>query len=113
MKTFLLAGFLAIIATMAFAHSGRPMTTPEDGAVLAETPPQVVLIFAKGIRMTRVRLTHDDQPAVNLDLGDQKAFANRFVVPMTNMGGGLYRIEWRGLAADGHTMRDALTFRVE
>jgi methionine-rich copper-binding protein CopC len=29
------------------------------------------------------------------------------------MGEGIYRIEWRGLGADGHAMQGAFTFTVD
>ena len=69
--------------------------------------------FAKRIRLTRVRLIHGDRAPADLDLGDQKSFATRFVVPLAGMGSGLYRIEWRGLSGDGHAVRNAFTFRVQ
>ena len=113
MKAILLAGLLALAATPALAHSGLDTTAPENGAVLAEAPPHIVLTFAKQIRLTRVQLIHSDQAPADLDLGDQKSFATRFVVPLTDMGSGLYRIEWRGLSGDGHAMRNAFSFRVQ
>ena len=113
MKAILLAGLLALAVTPALAHSGLDTTTPENGAVLAEAPPHIVLTFAKRIRLTRVRLIHGDRAPADLDLGDQKSFATRFVVPLAGMGSGLYRIEWRGLSGDGHAVRNAFTFRVQ
>ena len=113
MKPLMWVVLLCLMATPVYAHSKLDTTTPEQGAVLAEVPPHIVLTFAKRIRLTRVWMTHDDRPPVDLDLGDQRTFATRFVVPVTDMGGGLYRIEWRGLAGDGHAMRGAFTFRVE
>ncbi len=41
MKAILLAGFLALMASAAFAHSALDTTTPENGAVLAEAPPRL------------------------------------------------------------------------
>ena len=112
-RAILLAAILAFAATPALAHSAIDATAPENGAVLAQAPPHIVLTFAKRIRLTRVRMTHDDGPATDLDLNGQTAFATRFELQLENMGSGLYRIEWRGLSGDGHTMRSAFTFRVE
>jgi methionine-rich copper-binding protein CopC len=113
MKGLLLAGLLALAATPALAHSGLDATAPMNGAMLAEAPPHIVLIFAKRTRLTRVRMAHGDNQAVDVDLGDQTSFATRFVVPLTDMGSGLYRIELRGLSSDGHPVRNAFTFRVQ
>ena len=112
MKHILLAGLILLSATAALAHSKLNTTTPANGAVLAQAPASIVLNFAKRLRLTRVRMVHDDGPALDLDLGGQKSFRNRFTVPLAGKGGGLYRIEWRGLAADGHVMRGGFAFRV-
>lgn len=89
MKTILLIGPLVLVATPTLAHSSLDTTTPEDGTVLAEAPPHIVLTFAKPIRLTRIRLTHGDQVPADLDLGEQESFATRFVVPLTDMGSGM------------------------
>ncbi len=113
MKAFFLAGLLALKATLVLAHSGLDATVPENGAELTDVPAQIVLSFNRNIRLTRVQMTHDDNETVDLDLGGQTDFATRIVVPLTDMGRGAYRIEWRGLSEDGHTMRNEFTFEVE
>ncbi|MCY3829182.1 MAG: copper resistance protein CopC [Rhodospirillaceae bacterium] len=117
MKPILLAGLLFLGATTAFAHSKLNTTEPADGAVLVQAPARIVLSFAKRIRLTKVRLRRGDNDAVNLDLSGQKGFATRIAVPVpgagSGSGSGLYRIEWRGLAADGHAMRGSFEFRVK
>ena len=112
MKAILLAGMLALAAAPALAHSALDTTAPEDGAVLAQAPPSFVLTFANRIRLTRVRVIHDDGNTVDLDLDEHKAFATRFELPLKDMGSGLYRIEWRGLSSDGHAVRMSFSFRV-
>ena len=112
MKAVLLAGLLALAAAPALAHAVLDATAPENGAVLAAAPPHVVLTFAKRVRLVRVRMTHGDGAAVDLDLAGQAAFAARFAVPLADLGSGLYRIEWRGLSIDGHVVRGAFAFRV-
>ena len=113
MKHILLAGLLVLMSGAAFAHSKLNATAPADGAVLARAPAQIVLTFAKRLRLTRVRMTHGGGPALDLDLGGQKSFRTRFAVPLAGKGRGIYRIEWRGLAADGHVMRGGFSFRVK
>ncbi len=113
MTRFLFAGLLILSAPAAFAHSMLDTTAPADGAVLAQAPARIVLSFAKRIRLTKVRMRHGDGPAVALDLTRHKRFATRFAIALPGRGRGLYRIEWRGLAADGHTMRGGFGFRVK
>ena len=113
MRLFILAGLFVLMAAAASAHSRLNTTAPADGAVLAQAPAHIVLTFAKRLRLTRVRMTHDDGPAVDLELGGQKSLKTRFTVPLSGKGRGLYRIEWRGLSIDGHAMRGRFTFRVK
>ena len=86
MKPILLAGLLFLVATTAFAHSKLNTTEPADGAVLAQAPGRIVLSFAKRIRLTKVRMRHGDNAAVDLDLSGQKGFATRIAVPMPRGG---------------------------
>ncbi len=111
-ERILAAGLLALACTEGRAHSGLVETIPADGAILAKAPATVVLAFTGRIRLTRVRMTHEDDSAVALDLGERKTFATRFAIPLRGKGKGRYRIEWRGLAIDGHAMRGSFAFRV-
>ena len=112
MKRILLAGFLVLLAAAALAHARLGTSVPADGAVLAAMPGEIVLTFSKRLRLTRVRMSHAGG-AVDLELGGLDSFATRFAMPVAGSGPGTYRIEWRGLAADGHAMRGAFSFRVK
>lgn len=113
MKKFALIALISTFATGAFAHSPLRMTEPLDGAALSDVPAQIVFGFINEIRLTRVEMTHQDHPTVRLDLGEQNSFDHDFTLPVQEMGDGTYRIEWRGLGADGHAMQGAFTFTVE
>ena len=112
MKRILLAGLLALAAGAALAHSRLAATVPADGAVLAAMPAEIVLTFSRQLRLTRVRMSRGGE-AADLDLAGHTSFAKRFALPVTGEGAGVWRVEWRGLAADGHAMRGAFSFRVE
>lgn len=113
MRRALIAGLLAFAASAALAHSKIGSTVPANGAVLAAMPSEIVLTFSKRLRLTRVRLTRKGGPGVDLDLAGRKAFATRFAIPVAGAAQAAYRVEWRGLAADGHTMRGEFSFRVK
>lgn len=112
MKRTLIVGLLVVFASAAaLAHSKLGTSVPANGAVLARMPAEIVLTFSKRLRLTRVRMVRDGGPTVALEAA--KAFGTRFAIPVKNGGEGAYRIEWRGLAADGHAMRGAFSFRVK
>ncbi len=103
---------VSLAASPALPHSRVETTVPADGAVLDHTPSRVLLTFADRLRLTRVLVSHNDGPETELDPGSQTGFTTRFELAIRDRGSGRYRIEWRGLSADGHVMRSSLEFRV-
>ncbi len=113
MKKLATIALMSMLAAGAFAHSSVDTTTPENGATIAEVPSEISFNFADDIRLTKVDMIHQDVHAVTLDLGDQTSFGRTFRLPLQGMGDGTYRIEWRGLGADGHAMQGEFTFTVD
>lgn len=113
MKKLAIIVFTTALATSSFAHSRVDSTTPENGTTITEAPAEIGFNFAKDIRLTRVDMLHQDHPSVRLDLGDQTNFGQVFTLPFEGMGDGAYRIEWRGLGADGHAMQGVFSFTVD
>ena len=111
-SALLLACLLALAAVEAGAHSDIETSVPANGAVLDGAPAEIELAFDKPVRVTRIQLTVDQGAPVDLDLGEQVSFATRIRIPLADKGSGSYRIEWRGLADDGHAMRGELEFEV-
>lgn len=113
MKKLTTIALISMLATNAFAHSSVDTTTPENGATVAEVPSEINFNFADDIRLTKVDMIHQEAHTVTLDLGDQTSFGRAFAFPLQSMGGGTYRIEWRGLGADGHAMQGEFIFTVD
>lgn len=113
MKNIATIVLMIALTNGAFAHSRIDATTPADGATVADVPAEISFSFADDIRLTRVEMIHEDSPSVPLDLGNQTSFGTIFSLPLEGMGQGTYRIEWRGLGADGHAMRGAFMFTVK
>lgn len=107
------SALFAFSISVASAHSEVDSNTPGNGAVLEAVPSHIIMTFADSLRLTRVQLTHDNETSLDLDLDNQKKFSKRFEVPISDLGKGIYRIEWRGLADDGHPMRGGLEFEVK
>ncbi len=113
MKSLLLAGTISFLATGVLAHSAIDETTPANEAILTEAPSEIVLNFLHDIRLTRVKMVHADNPAIDLDLSAYKGMAIDFTIPMQPMGSGTYSVDWRGLGIDGHAMTGSFSFAVE
>lgn len=113
MKTILLAGMIGIWATAAVAHSPLAATTPSNETIVTEMPTEVLMDFKGDIRLTRVAIIHAGTHSMDMDLGGQTTFAQKFALPMHDMGAGTYMIEWRGLGSDGHALNGRFSFTVE
>lgn len=113
MKKLIVLITLIMLGSSAFAHSKINTTEPENEAILSEAPETITLSFAKKIRLIKVGLTHLDDTMVELDLGDQKSFASKFILPLEQTAPGTYQIEWRGLGIDGHAMTGEFGFTVQ
>ncbi|WP_170336114.1 copper resistance CopC family protein [Ruegeria arenilitoris] len=113
MKMLTIVALISTLATSAFAHSSVDTTTPENGATVDEVPSEISFKFTDDIRLTKVSMIHQEAHTVTLDLGGQTSFGRVFALPFHSMGEGTYRIEWRGLGADGHAMQGEFTFTVD
>lgn len=113
MKKLALIALISMFATSVFAHSGVDITLPANGEILAETPVEISFKFTKDIRLTRVEMTHQDDPTVTLELSEHTSFGREFSLPFEEMGVGVYRIDWRGLRMDGHAVQGSFSFTVE
>ena len=94
------------------AHSKAPKVTPADGSVLAEAPPALGFAFSEAIRLTAVRLYDESGREIDLPGRRDMTAAQDREIALPPLDAGVYRVEWRVLAADGHPMRGAFSFTV-
>ena len=109
--TWMSAKVIALLAgSTVMAHSPVTETNPDDGAVLTPSPEVIRIEFADPIRLVGVSLSGADTDA-DLDVPAAAAARHEFGVP--ELSAGSYRVEWRGMAGDGHVMSGAFSFEVE
>ena len=113
MHKILLAGLIVMWASVTIAHSPLKSTTPVHEAIIAQAPNEIRLDFGKGIRLTRLAVTHTDDKKIRLNLSDHDVFKKLYLIPFKGMGTGNYLIEWRGLGNDGHALNGTFSFTVE
>ena len=112
-QNILLAAMMIICATGAIAHSPLKSTIPANDAIISEVPSEVLLGFKGNIRLTRMTMIHADHNAIKMDISGHVGFIKDYVIPIENMGLGIYIISWRGLGADGHALNGKFSFIVE
>ncbi|MEE9313034.1 MAG: copper resistance CopC family protein [Rhizobiaceae bacterium] len=98
------------ITTTANAHSPLKSTAPQKDAILEAAPKEIVLNFAKMVRITKVTLAKDDTEA-KLELPFKK-FTNDISIPNPTTGVGSYTVNWRALGKDGHALKGSFSFTV-
>ncbi|WP_299684150.1 copper resistance CopC family protein [uncultured Tateyamaria sp.] len=109
---------IATIATFvsmcsaALAHSEKEGTTPADGARLAETPEMIHMVFNDPMRITMVRLLNAAGAEMPVERGTGLEPSLEFRAEPEPLEPGLYTVEWRGLAADGHAMQGSFSFEL-
>lgn len=96
------------------AHSKKEQTIPADGAVLKAAPDAIGMGFDAPMRITLITLKRADGTAIDLARTDAMQPVTSFSAqPQSPLAPGTYRVEWRGMAEDGHVMTGAFGFRVE
>jgi methionine-rich copper-binding protein CopC len=107
---------VATFPTAARAHAVLVESSPKPGEVLKDAPKGVVLRFNAKIekRLTRVTLADGDGKKVKLPpiREDKAAPANELIIPLPELKPGVYRLEYRVLAADGHSTPGLLRFEI-
>ena len=113
MRPILLTAIVGIWTAEAAAHSPLKQTLPADGATISDMPAEVILNFKGKIRLTRIRVAHDEKYIEDLNLDSFESFAASYALPVKDMGSGAYSIKWRGLGADGHILNGSFGFVLE
>ena len=110
-RTAILALPLALLAGAAAAHTKSEGTTPADGASVAEVP-MLHMVFDAPMRVISAALTRDgDEVAIERKTG-MEPLAEFHAVPAETLAPGTYRLDWRGMAEDGHPMQGGFGFTV-
>ena len=110
-RTTILALPLALLAGAAAAHTKTDATTPADGATVAEVE-MLRIAFDAPMRVIAAALTRDGaEVAIERETGMEPVEAFH-AVPAETLAPGTYRLDWRGMAADGHPMQGGFGFTV-
>ncbi|MGJ8605944.1 MAG: copper resistance CopC family protein [Marivita sp.] len=110
--TAIIALSLAFLTGSADAHSKKEATEPADGAVLETSPPTIAMRFDMPMRVTLISLTDQDGAAHDVTRTDNIQPVSEFSAAPPALPVGQYKVEWRGLADDGHPMQGTFSFEI-
>ncbi len=112
-------GLALVLATgaacTALAHAELRAAQPAEGAVLSAPPARISLTFTEPMQVTSLRLLDEagrERPLRREGPRTAATAEARADVPGP-LPPGAYRIEYRGLSADGHVGGGAVRFRLE
>ena len=99
-----------LVATPAAAHASLISSSPPDGAAVATAPTKVELIFSEEVGTPSIiAVTGPD--GVQVVDGPTQIRSASVVQPLKTLtAGGLYKIAYRVVSADGHPVSGQLTF---
>lgn len=103
---------LASSAGSAIAHSKKEATQPADGAVLEASPEVIGMTFDMPMRVTLLSLTDQDATEHEMTRTDNMQPVSEFIAAPPVLAAGHYKVEWRGLAGDGHPMQGSFSFEI-
>lgn len=103
---------LSLMAPSAEAHSKKMATEPVDGTILEAPPQKIAMQFDMPLRVTLISLTDQDGTAHDLTRSDDMQPVSDFAATPPDLPAGTYKVEWRGLAEDGHPMQGTFRFEI-
>ena len=118
--TLLLAAILVGMATViapgvpAYAHSALRESAPRDGAVLAEPPSEITLVFNEKLQgqFTTIKVTTSDGAVVDVEKARTDGAKAIQLLPAA-LAAGEYTVAYRILSADGHPVTGKISFRTK
>ena len=110
LKSIALAAML-LLPTTVFGHSKAEQTTPGNNATV-ETVEVIEIRFDDPMRVTAISMTGPDgEVEIERETGLEPVTEFR-ATPGSAIDAGVYQVDWRGLAADGHPMQGSFSFTV-
>lgn len=109
---FLLAGSLALLPTLALAHTELASSEPADGSTVSDAPDEVVLTFIGEVNEDASFSVLDPDGAevgsggLDLEVADRNVLRGQIEVAAS----GEYTIAWSVTGDDGHAVEGEVTF---
>jgi methionine-rich copper-binding protein CopC len=104
-------GLLALISSLAFAHTQLSTSMPNDKAVLKTAPAEVALQFSEDVRLTALSVEKHGGAAQDLQPLPTES-GRDFSVPAPDLGEGIYMVKWRAVGADTHVISGEFMYTV-
>jgi len=103
---------LLLVGGQAAAHAMLERAEPRVGNTVAMAPRDVTLWFTQKLEAAFSTISVTDPAGQRIDTGKARVSGNQMSVSIRAGGAGMYRVIWRALSADAHTIDGSFTFQV-
>jgi hypothetical protein len=103
----------AAAATPAFSHAALNQAEPRVGSTVNAAPHEVVLSFTEQLEPAFSRIEVRDAGGKRVDGGPTKIDRSTMRVPLSPLGAGSYKVNWRVLSVDTHKSEGSFNFTVK
>lgn len=105
------AAFLSLtLAFSASAHVSLKHSTPEQEAMLMQSPELLTLTFSGEVRLAKVKLSDSKDQAIDFAFKPNATPSAKFSWPLPSLAQGNYTVQWLVLGDDGHKMSGSFNF---
>jgi copper resistance protein C len=105
------AAFLVVSAPPASAHTALAASSPKDGGKIAVAPSQLRMDFTTPIFTTGFRVAVQGPDGLSYQAGTAQVTGDKLTQTLKPLGPvGLYRVEFRVVASDGHSLVSRMEF---
>jgi methionine-rich copper-binding protein CopC len=111
--SFLIAQPLGWSGTLAWAHAYPTISSPENGAVLQQSPREIRIQFTEGLELAFSQITVKGPGGEVVSQGKLRQPAqDTLAVDLKPLSPGIYAVEWQVLSVDTHVTEGVLRFTV-
>ena len=103
---------LALLTSLAAAHTTIKSTVPANEAVLAHSPAVIEVAFEHIAQLTSVAVLVAGHPPRKLAF-EPVGNAFKFTITNPQLAPGRNELRWKGLSSDGHVIEGTLAFTVD
>jgi methionine-rich copper-binding protein CopC len=111
--SFFIVQSLGWSGTLVWAHAYPTVSSPENGAVLKESPQEVRIQFTEGLELAFSQITVKGSNGEVFSQGKMRQPAqDTLAIDLKSLSPGSYVVEWQVLSVDTHVTEGVLRFTV-
>ena len=111
--SFFIVQSLGWSAKLVWAHAYPMVSSPEDGAVLKESPREVRIQFTEGLELAFSQITVKGPSGEVVSQGKMRQLAtDTLAIDLKPLSPGNYIVEWQVLSVDTHITEGVLRFTI-